>query len=79
MKLIIWDSYFCWKEDIHIDYWLFVLSGEVKSVYVRNLPSTVTAFEIEEEFQNFGRIKPDGVFVRNRKVTPPPLAPFLFS
>ncbi|KDO60354.1 hypothetical protein CISIN_1g0010602mg, partial [Citrus sinensis] len=41
--------------------------GEVKSVYVRNLPSTVTAFEIEEEFQNFGRIKPDGVFVRNRK------------
>ncbi|XP_044502726.1 nuclear transport factor 2-like isoform X2 [Mangifera indica] len=41
--------------------------GEVKSVYVRNLPSTITAFEIEQEFKNFGRIKPDGVFVRNRK------------
>ncbi|KAJ4728330.1 ras GTPase-activating protein-binding protein 2-like [Melia azedarach] len=41
--------------------------GEVKSVYVRNLPSAVTAAEIEQEFKNFGRIKPDGVFVRNRK------------
>ncbi|KAJ0111037.1 hypothetical protein Patl1_01700 [Pistacia atlantica] len=41
--------------------------GEVKSVYVRNLPSTITAGEIEQEFKNFGRIKPDGVFVRNRK------------
>lgn len=36
---------------------------------MRNLPSTVTAFEIEQEFKNFGRIKPDGVFIRNRKVT----------
>jgi RNA recognition motif-containing protein len=35
---------------------------------VRNLPSDVTAAEIEEEFKHFGRIKPDGVFVRNRKV-----------
>ncbi|KAL5792677.1 hypothetical protein ACOSP7_001271 [Xanthoceras sorbifolium] len=41
--------------------------GEVKSVYVRNLSSTVTAVEIEQEFKNFGRIKPDGVFIRNRK------------
>ncbi|XVF21508.1 hypothetical protein REPUB_Repub12eG0096000 [Reevesia pubescens] len=41
--------------------------GEYKSVYVRNLPSTVTATEIEQEFKNFGRIKPDGVFIRNRK------------
>ncbi|XP_021893753.1 putative G3BP-like protein [Carica papaya] len=41
--------------------------GEFKSVYVRNLSSTVTAAEIEEEFKNFGRIKPDGVFIRNRK------------
>ncbi|GLT41309.1 hypothetical protein SLA2020_153840 [Shorea laevis] len=44
--------------------------GEFKSVYVRNLPSDVTAEEIEEEFKNFGRIKPDGVFVRNRKDVP---------
>ncbi|KAK2648549.1 hypothetical protein Ddye_016038 [Dipteronia dyeriana] len=41
--------------------------GDVKSVYVRNLPSTVNAAEIEQEFKNFGRIKPDGVFIRNRK------------
>ncbi|KAJ8899290.1 hypothetical protein K2173_018264 [Erythroxylum novogranatense] len=41
--------------------------GEPKSVYVRNLPSDVTAAEIEQEFQNFGTIKPDGVFIRNRK------------
>ncbi|XVF72077.1 hypothetical protein PTKIN_Ptkin12aG0092600 [Pterospermum kingtungense] len=42
-------------------------TGEYKSVYVRNLPSTITATEIEQEFENFGRIKPDGVFVVNRK------------
>ncbi|WCJ38217.1 Nuclear transport factor 2 (NTF2) family protein with RNA binding (RRM-RBD-RNP motifs) domain [Euphorbia peplus] len=41
--------------------------GEPKSVYVRNLPSDVTAEEIEQEFKGFGRIKPDGVFIRNRK------------
>ncbi|KAE8676249.1 hypothetical protein F3Y22_tig00111621pilonHSYRG00379 [Hibiscus syriacus] len=42
-------------------------TGEYKSVYVRNLPSTVTAAEIEQEFKNFGKIKPDGVFLRVRK------------
>ncbi|KAK4273009.1 hypothetical protein QN277_021485 [Acacia crassicarpa] len=41
--------------------------GEVKSVYVRNLPATVTEAEIELEFKNFGRIKPDGIFIRVRK------------
>ncbi|XP_057964056.1 nuclear transport factor 2 [Malania oleifera] len=41
--------------------------GESKSVYVRNLPSNVSASEIEQEFMNFGRIKPDGVFIRSRK------------
>ncbi|GMI66413.1 hypothetical protein like AT5G43960 [Hibiscus trionum] len=41
--------------------------GEYKSVYVRNLPPTVTATEIEQEFRNFGKIKPGGVFVRIRK------------
>lgn len=44
------------------------LVGEVKSVYVRNLPATVTEAEIEQEFKNFGRIKPDGIFIRVRKV-----------
>ncbi|KAF7150726.1 hypothetical protein RHSIM_Rhsim02G0044000 [Rhododendron simsii] len=41
--------------------------GEVKSVYVRNLPLTVSALEIEEEFKKFGRLKPDAVAIRNRK------------
>ncbi|KAK6940613.1 Nuclear transport factor 2 domain [Dillenia turbinata] len=40
---------------------------ESKSVYVRNLPVTVTVAEIEREFQNYGIIKPDGVFLRSRK------------
>jgi hypothetical protein len=51
-----------------VDSWSSSHTGEPKSVYVRNLPSDVTAAEIEEEFKHFGRIKPDGVFVRNRKV-----------
>lgn len=37
-------------------------------MYVRNLPSNISASEIEEEFKNFGTIKPDGVFLRTRKV-----------
>ena len=45
-----------------------ILLGEVKSVYVRNLPATVTEAEIEQEFKNFGRIKPNGVFIRVKKV-----------
>ncbi|KAL6968142.1 hypothetical protein U1Q18_033945 [Sarracenia purpurea var. burkii] len=41
--------------------------GELKSVYVRNLPSTVSAADIEQEFKIFGRIMADGVFIRNKK------------
>lgn len=40
---------------------------EVTSVYVRNLPGDITEAEIEEEFKGFGRIKPDGIFVRVRQ------------
>ncbi|KAJ7979785.1 Nuclear transport factor 2 family protein with RNA binding domain isoform 2 [Quillaja saponaria] len=40
---------------------------EIKSVYVRNLPPTVSASEIEEQFKNFGRISPDSVAIRSRK------------
>ncbi|KZV27514.1 hypothetical protein F511_04565 [Dorcoceras hygrometricum] len=43
--------------------------GESKSVYVRNLPSTVMTLDILQEFKNFGKIKQDGVFLRNRKDT----------
>ncbi|XP_043807121.1 nuclear transport factor 2 isoform X2 [Manihot esculenta] len=44
-----------------------VYVGEIRSVYVRNLPTTVSAAEIEEEFKNFGKIVPDGVVIRSRK------------
>ncbi|WCJ24125.1 Nuclear transport factor 2 (NTF2) family protein with RNA binding (RRM-RBD-RNP motifs) domain [Euphorbia peplus] len=40
---------------------------EILSVYVRNLPTTVSETEIEEEFKNFGKIPPDGVVIRSRK------------
>lgn len=41
--------------------------GESKSVYVRNLPTTVSTLDIVQEFKNFGSIKNDGVFLKNRK------------
>ncbi|XP_019188211.1 PREDICTED: putative G3BP-like protein [Ipomoea nil] len=41
--------------------------GESMSVYVRNLPSTISTLDIMQEFKSFGRIKQDGVFLRNRK------------
>ncbi|KAL4558621.1 hypothetical protein LXL04_036822 [Taraxacum kok-saghyz] len=41
--------------------------GESKSVYVRNLPTSVTSLEILQEFKNFGKIKQDGLFLKNRK------------
>nr|GMD75441.1 putative G3BP-like protein isoform X1 [Ipomoea batatas] len=40
---------------------------EVKSVYVRNVPTTMDPSEIEEEFKKFGKLKPDGVAIRTRK------------
>ncbi|CAN8267666.1 unnamed protein product [Cochlearia groenlandica] len=40
---------------------------EMKSVYVRNLPSNISVSEIEEEFKNFGSIKHEGVFLRTRQ------------
>lgn len=45
-----------------------MLSDEIKSVYVRNLSPTVSPSEVEEEFKSFGRIRPDGVVIRSRKV-----------
>lgn len=35
---------------------------------MRNLSPNVTPAEIKQEFKNFGRIKPDGVVIKNRKV-----------
>lgn len=36
---------------------------------MRNLPPTVSESEIEEEFRQFGKIRPDGVVIRGRKVS----------
>ena len=47
---------------------MWILVGEIKSVYVRNLPPTVSASEIEDEFKNFGTLSEEGVVVRSRKV-----------
>ncbi|GAB4830097.1 hypothetical protein Ancab_019739 [Ancistrocladus abbreviatus] len=43
------------------------MEGVMRSVYVRNLPAHVTANDIEKEFKNFGRIRPNGVVIKNRK------------
>lgn len=43
--------------------------GEIKSVYVRNLPPTVSASEIEEEFKKFGQLTAEGVAIRRHKDT----------
>lgn len=40
---------------------------EVKSVYVRNVPTTMAASEIGEQFKKFGKLKPNGVAIRTRK------------
>ena len=44
-------------------------SGELRSVYVKNLPSNVTTADLEKEFKKYGRIKPNGVFIRNKRVS----------
>ncbi|KAF3790898.1 putative G3BP-like protein [Nymphaea thermarum] len=45
-----------------------MMPGDIsKSVYVRNLPTTVSPSEIKQELKAFGKIKPEGVVVRSRK------------
>ncbi|KAI4331901.1 hypothetical protein L6164_016849 [Bauhinia variegata] len=41
--------------------------GEIKSVFVKNLPTTVTAAEIEKGFSYFGKLKPDSIFIKEVK------------
>ncbi|KAF9590286.1 hypothetical protein IFM89_032294 [Coptis chinensis] len=48
--------------------------GEGKSVYVRNLSSTISAFDLEQEWKKFGEIKPEGVVIRTCKLMPRSLA-----
>ncbi|KAL7618052.1 nuclear transport factor 2 isoform X1 [Lactuca sativa] len=40
---------------------------ELKSVYVKNVPTNAIASDIEEEFKKFGKIRQDGVAIRTRK------------
>ncbi|CAL5061866.1 unnamed protein product [Urochloa decumbens] len=42
---------------------------ESKSVYVGNVPSSVSEADLESEFKKFGRLIPDGVAIRSRKET----------
>ncbi|KMZ69386.1 RNA binding protein [Zostera marina] len=50
-----------------VEYPLLDEEGEVTSVYVRNLSSSDSASELEYEFKNFGKIKPDGVQIKSKK------------
>eukprot|EP00249_Psilotum_nudum_P013985 c24608_g1_i2 orf=591-1856(+) len=38
-----------------------------RSVYVRNLPMSITASQLEEEFSHFGPVKPNSVNVRSQR------------
>ncbi|KAG6484651.1 hypothetical protein ZIOFF_053172 [Zingiber officinale] len=46
-----------------------VVEDEVdsRSVYVGNLPSSISTSDLEQVFKNFGKLRPDGVFIRSRK------------
>ncbi|XP_039116789.1 nuclear transport factor 2-like [Dioscorea cayenensis subsp. rotundata] len=41
--------------------------GDAKSLYVGNLPPSVSVLDLEREFMNFGKVKHNGIAVRNRK------------
>ncbi|KAH9308594.1 hypothetical protein KI387_036505, partial [Taxus chinensis] len=43
--------------------------GDGRSIYIKNLPLTAAASDLEMEFKQFGKIKPGGVNVVNRKDT----------
>ena len=47
---------------------IFCDAADGRSVYVKNLPMSITAAELEGEFQKFGPVKPSGVNVKSQKV-----------
>ncbi|KAG0491717.1 hypothetical protein HPP92_005115 [Vanilla planifolia] len=51
-----WDEYSSLEDE-----------GDSKSVYVGNLPASISTSDLDQEFRNFGRIKPNGVTIRSRK------------
>ena len=48
--------------------YILILTVEGHSIYIRNLPFSMTAEQLEVEFKKFGPIKPGGIQVRNNKV-----------
>lgn len=44
-----------------------VQEEELTSVYVRSLPTNVTNADLEKELKKFGRIKPSGIVIKNKK------------
>ncbi|KAH7277327.1 hypothetical protein KP509_39G045600 [Ceratopteris richardii] len=42
--------------------------GDGRSIYIKNLPLSITSTELENEFKKFGLIKPGGVNLRNQRV-----------
>jgi hypothetical protein len=44
--------------------------GEVLSIYVGNLAPSTQVGDMEQVFKAFGRLKPNGVSIRSRKVVP---------
>ncbi|KAK7850319.1 putative g3bp-like protein [Quercus suber] len=49
------------------DIYILILTVEGYSIYIRNLPFSMTAEQLEVEFKKFGPIKPGGIQVRNNK------------
>lgn len=48
--------------------YLFCNAADGRSVYVKNLPMTITAQQLETEFARFGAVKENGVNVKSQKV-----------
>ncbi|KAG6518757.1 hypothetical protein ZIOFF_022238 [Zingiber officinale] len=46
-----------------------VVEDEVdsRSIYIGNLPSSISTSDLEQVFKNFGKLRLDGVFIRSRK------------
>jgi RNA recognition motif-containing protein len=47
---------------------ILILTVEGHSIYIRNLPFSMTAEQLEVEFKKYGPIKQGGIQVRNNKV-----------
>ncbi|KAJ7296230.1 hypothetical protein O6H91_Y136200 [Diphasiastrum complanatum] len=55
------------NEDVHDEIVDVEHEGDGRSIYVKNLPMSITASELHEEFVRFGPIKSNGINVRSQK------------